>query len=215
MKTIPKIVLTGGPCGGKSTGMIFLAERLLENGYYPIQVPEAPTILMNAGVTPVGGVVPLREFQESVIDLILSLEAIADRTAYASRHEKPVIICDRGIMDTKAYMPPDMFEEVMRGRMLNAGSMRDERYHAVFHLRSAAVGAEHAYTKENNAARFETLEEARLADARTLLAWRDHPNLVVIGNEGKTFDDKLSLLWEKVRSALLCPPCEDVTVPCF
>jgi predicted ATPase len=206
MKTIPKIVLTGGPCGGKSMGMKFLAEKLLEKGYYPVQVPEAPTILSNAGVTPVGGVVPLREFQESVVDLILSLEAIADRTAYAVRHEKPVIICDRGIMDTKAYMPPGMFEEVMKGRLLNAESMRDGRYHAVFHLRSAAVGAEHAYTKENNAARFETLDEARLADTRTLLAWHGHPNLMVIGNEGKTFDDKLSLLWEKVRYTLERPP---------
>lgn len=202
MSTIRKIVLTGGPCGGKSMGMSFLASKLFEEGYYPIQVPEAPTILMNAGVTPVRGVVPLREFQESVIDLILSLEAIAERTAHASRHPKPIIICDRGIMDTKAYMPPTMFAEVMKERKLDAGSVRNERYHAVFHLQSAAVGAEHAYTQENNTARFETLAEARLADERTLLAWRGHPNLLVIDNHGKTFDQKLSFLWEKVSREL-------------
>lgn len=202
MKTIPKFVLTGGPCGGKSTGMKFLANKLLEKGYYPIQVPEAPTILMNSGVTPVGGVLPLREFQESVIDLILSLEAIADRTAHAGRHEKPVIICDRGLMDTKAYMPPVMFEKVMKQKMLDAENMHSRRYHAVFHLQSAALGAEHAYTKENNTARFETLEEARLADMRTLEAWRGHPNLSVIDNHGRTFDQKLSCLWEKVLEEL-------------
>lgn len=202
MKTIPRFVLTGGPCGGKSTGIKFLSSKLLDHGYYPIAVPEAPTILMNAGVTPAGGVLPLREFQESVIDLILSLEAIADRAAQTSRHEKPVIICDRGLMDTKAYMPSDMFEEVTKKRMLNVESILGVRYHAVFHLQSAALGAEHAYTKENNAARFETLEEARLADARTLKAWLGHPNLSVIGNSGRTFEQKLYFLWEKVFKEL-------------
>lgn len=207
MKTIPKIVLTGGPCGGKSTGIKFLSTKLLDHGFYPIQVPEAPTILINAGITPLHDVIPQRHFEEAVVDLMFSLEAIAERAARKSSHPRPIIVCDRGIMDTKAYMPHEMFAEVIRERSECEASLH-ARYAAVFHLESAARGAEHAYTRENNTARFETLEEARLADTRTLEAWQGHPNLSVIDNHGRTFDQKLSLLWEKVLQELDSDPVE-------
>jgi len=39
--------------------------------------------------------------------------------------------------------------------------LRENRYDAVLHLTTAAKGAESFYTKSNNAARRETIEEAR------------------------------------------------------
>lgn len=200
--TVPRLVITGGPCGGKSSAMKFLTEKLSALGYLPFVVPEAPTILINSGMTPVGGLVPLRAFQESVLELIMTLEDAVVRSAQDCAHPKPIILCDRGLMDASAYMPREMFLEITALRGLDIASLRDARYHAVFHLRSAAVGAEEHYTTANNSARFETIDEARAVDERTLLAWIGHPSVAVIGNVGAGFDAKLETLWRHVLRSL-------------
>jgi hypothetical protein len=50
------------------------------------------------------------------------------------------------------------------------------------HLVTAAIGAEKYYTTENNAARSETLEEARALDFKILNTWVGHPNIRIIDN---------------------------------
>ena len=87
-----KLVITGGPCGGKTSSMPFLSKKLTALGYLPFIVPEAPTILINAGITPTGGVVPLSAFQESVLELFITLEVAGERAARESEHPKPVIL---------------------------------------------------------------------------------------------------------------------------
>jgi hypothetical protein len=47
---------------------------------------------------------------------------------------------------------------------------------------SAAIGAEKFYTTENNAARSETIDEARDLDFRILNAWIGHPKIRIIDN---------------------------------
>jgi predicted ATPase len=197
-KHIPKIVITGGPCGGKSSAMPFLYERFIEAGYFPILVPEAPTILMNRGHSPRGGEAQLRAFQERVIDLILEQEEESHQHAMQIAQENPIIIYDRGIMDTKAYTGELLFNEIAKSRGLQVETLLLARYHAVFHMQSAAIGAEEYYTKENNAIRLENLDEARLAERRTLDAWSRHPKHIVIENQGKNFNQKLETLWSKI-----------------
>jgi len=68
--------------------------------------------------------------------------------------------------------------------------IRDKRYNAVFHLVTAAIGAEKFYTTGNNAARRETVEEARALDYKTLEGWLGHPGLRVIDNS-TGFKDKV------------------------
>lgn len=199
---IPKFAIEGGPCGGKSSSMTFLAEKLRGEGYYPILVPEAATILITAGITPVGGVISLPVFQECVIDLMLTLEATAERAAIASGHPKPVILCDRGIMGSRGYVSDDVFFAIAKDKGLNMSTMCDARYTGIFHLRSAAFDAEHAYTRANNSARSETPEDARKKDERTLRAWVGHPRVHVIHNRVPSFDAKLDMLWQRMQLAL-------------
>ena len=45
-----KIVLTGGPCGGKSTAMAAISERLNALGYQVFVVPEVATLLVTSGL---------------------------------------------------------------------------------------------------------------------------------------------------------------------
>ena len=49
---ITKIVITGGPCAGKSSAMEYLDEELSRIGYKVIFVAETATELMSGGVSP-------------------------------------------------------------------------------------------------------------------------------------------------------------------
>ena len=46
---ISRIVLTGGPCGEKSTALTSVSERLKDHGIRVYRVPEAATILFGGG----------------------------------------------------------------------------------------------------------------------------------------------------------------------
>jgi hypothetical protein len=60
-------------------------------------------------------------------------------------------------------------------------SFGNRRYIAVFHLVTAASGAEKFYTLDNNGIRIESVEQARAIDEKTCRAWIGHPKLFVIG----------------------------------
>jgi hypothetical protein len=62
----------------------------------------------------------------------------------------------------------------------------DRRYIAIFHLVTAADGAEKFYSLENNGIRIESIEQARAIDKRTCLAWIGHPKLYVFGRKTST-----------------------------
>ena len=71
MKT-KKIVLTGGPCAGKTTALTELEKEFTEKGYQVLMVPEAATILINSGIRPFGPhKLKTVDFQSQVIKLQL------------------------------------------------------------------------------------------------------------------------------------------------
>ncbi|KAJ8558986.1 hypothetical protein ON010_g8461 [Phytophthora cinnamomi] len=67
------------------------------------------------------------------------------------------------------------------------------RYIAIFHLVTAAEGAEKFYSLENNGIRIESIDQAREIDARTCRAWIGHPKLYVFDNS-TTFEGKMQRL---------------------
>ena len=52
MKSITKIVITGGPCGGKSTAMSWIESNLSKQGYKVLFIPETASELILGGVAP-------------------------------------------------------------------------------------------------------------------------------------------------------------------
>uniref|UniRef100_UPI00386C7F8D hypothetical protein n=1 Tax=Methanobrevibacter sp. TaxID=66852 RepID=UPI00386C7F8D len=66
---------------------------------------------------------------------------------------------------------------------------------------SAAKGLEDFYQKENNAARYETVEQASALDDRLIQCWEKHPNLKVIPNS-LDFDKKMNLLLDEISKFL-------------
>ena len=114
--------------------------------------------------------------------------------------EKVLIVCDRGTLDNKAYMNDAEFAEAVRAIGSNEVELRDS-YDAVFHLVTAAKGAEEFYTTANNAARTETVEEAAALDDKLISAWTGHPHLRVIDNTS-SFEDKMKRLVAEIASFL-------------
>jgi hypothetical protein len=60
----------------------------------------------------------------------------------AMRNNGPtVILCDRGIMDTKAFVDDEIWNTILDETGWSTQQLRDRRYDAVLHLMSAASGA--------------------------------------------------------------------------
>lgn len=205
MKTI---VITGGPCSGKTTAICALQERLWQAGIHTICVKEAGTDLILSGISPTSSG-SMTQFQTRVAALQIERETAACREAFVweanpknnteaspRQNSEILIMCDRGICDGKAYVPPQDYTLVLEANNLTAAEAL-ERYDAVFCLESTASLEAGMYTRDNNSARSETPEEAIALDQRTKAAWEDHPHFTFIENE-ETFEAKLEQLLKAV-----------------
>lgn len=199
-KKITKIVVTGGPCAGKTTAMSWIQNSFAEMGYHVIFVPETATELITGGIAP-WTLKNNLEFQRSLINLQIQKEKIFYEAALnVFNHDKILMVCDRGIMDNKAYMTDLEFAQVINSKGLNEIQLRDE-YDAIFHLVTAAKGAEEFYTLSNNEARTETVSEAIELDDKLISAWTGHPHLRVIDNSCD-FEEKMRRLISEIAAVL-------------
>lgn len=194
--------LTGGPCAGKTTALSYLTEKFSESGFRVVVVPEAATLLIQAGVAP--WTVGINSFQRRVFELITAMEDNLVKASVDFKEDKIIFIHDRGIPDGRAYVPREEFSLMLSEYGTDLVSVCDRRYDAVFHLRTAALGAEKFYTVTNNIARRESLEEARALDERTLSAWVGHPHLRILGNE-QGFEKKMRRLHREMCAVLGIP----------
>ncbi len=194
-----KIVITGGPCGGKTTALSWLQNAFTLRGYKVIIVPETATELISGGVAPWTCGTNL-DYQKCQMALQLSKERIFEQGACSMPDEKILLICDRGALDNKAYMTAEEFAQVLSSLNLSEVALRDS-YDAVFHLVTAAKGVPEAYTLANNQARYESPEDAVALDDRIISSWTGHPHLRIIDNS-KEFEDKMKWLLSEVASAL-------------
>ncbi|MEI8339159.1 MAG: AAA family ATPase [bacterium] len=194
---ITVIAITGGPCAGKTTGLAYLYQKLRDRGYKVLISPESATKLITAGMTP--GELSNSIFQEEILlDVVAQEErmiSIAKR--YAKIGKRVVVLCDRGVMDGEAYAGKAAFARLLKKHSLNHHTACNSRYHAVIHLRTAALGAEKFYTLENNSARIEGHDRAIQVDEATLDAWTRHHHPRVIDNS-TDFDGKIHRLFEEV-----------------
>lgn len=178
-----RIVLTGGPCGGKSSSMTHVSDRLTALGFRVFCVPEAASLLIT-GVGLVPPMLPEREritFEGTLLRTKIALEDTFTALAVASQR-KSVVLCDRGTMDTRAYMDQETFDLVLSEFGWNVVDLRDRRYDGVVHLVTAAIGAPSHYGTENNTARHESLEQAAELDFKILEAWVGHPRIRIVDN---------------------------------
>jgi len=208
MPDIKKIVLTGGPCAGKTTALVKITEYFSGFGYKVFNVPEVPTIYSAAGWN---YLTPNRDLyyqgERAILETQLALERQFMQLAEVCT--KPVlIVCDRGALDISAYIKPEEWDEITRMAGTNTNDLR-ESYDAVLHLVSAADGAEQYYTTATNATRYEQANEeglriARALDKKVIKAWTGHPHLRVINNHDD-FENKLNRVLKEISKVVGLP----------
>lgn len=194
-KQISRIVITGGPCAGKTTAMSWIQNAFTKLGYTVLFIDETATQLITGGAAPWLNT-SARDFQLHLLELQLAKEKAFTDMAKTMKGSKFLVVCDRGAMDNTAYMSEQDFDWVLRQMKTNKILLRDS-YDAVFHLVTAAKGAEKYYTVENNTARTETPEQAAALDDRLIAAWTGHPHFRVIDNS-TDFENKMLRLIKEI-----------------
>lgn len=190
----PKIVLTGGPSGGKTT----LANAIQkEFASHVITVPESASIIFGGGWPRRKTVVGVQHQQKAIFLLQRELESLI-----VGENPDRLIICDRGSLDGVAYWPgPGPSSDFLA----SVGSSFEEevlRYDWIIHLDTAPA----SYYDVTNPLRNESFEEAWKLNERIKQAWSLHPQRFIIGNnEAGHFFEKLQramMVVEKIIEGL-------------
>lgn len=200
-----KIVLTGGPGAGKTTALARIEQDLQDKGYYVLIASESATELIKGGIRPFGNpAIDMIQFQSLIVPYQLNKEATYENACQLLPADtKCVIIYDRGVMDNAAYVESQQFDNILKDLSLNRLELLD-RYNMVIHLVTAADGKEEYYTLENNAARTETIEEAKRLDSKAMQAWSGHNRLTIIDNTTE-FEEKMQRVLDSIHQLLGCP----------
>jgi thymidylate kinase len=179
-KLVAKIVLTGGPCAGKTTTITKIEEHLIEKGYHVLVVNECATEMIKGGIRPFGdNKTNVYDFENEILNLQLYKEKrYKDFLSKYPDDTKIIILYDRGSVDIKAYLGEENYNKMLEENNLDNDDLLNE-YDLVIHMTTVAKEEENKYSNATNKARFEEAKEAIDLDKRTNEAWSKHPNLKV------------------------------------
>ncbi len=174
-----RIVLTGGPGGGKTTAADLLRREFSQR---VALVPETATMLFTGGFPRVEAPDAVCAAQTAIYNVQCNLEEVQ-----AARYPGQILLCDRGTVDGAAYWPEehgDFFDSL-------GTTLEDElaRYHYVIFFETAAVGG-HSIAS-GNPARIESEAAAVALDARLKGLWSQHPRFHFIPH-GPSFLAKIT-----------------------
>lgn len=198
MAEVIKIVLTGGPCAGKSTAAKYVSQQLDIHNIRNIIINEQATKLFLSGKSPKN----MGSYEFHKLLFKEQLEEENRQTDFASKlpNDKVVLIFDRGLLDSRAYVTQEEFDRYSSLYGTNEDILRNS-YDAVFHLVTAAKGAEEHYNFDSNIVRCEDIDEAIKLDEDILSVWTGTPHLRVIENS-TDFDNKLARLMTEILGFL-------------
>ena len=159
-----RVVLTGGPGGGKTTALDLFRRELSHDVEV---VPEAASILFKGGLPRSENPMVKKCTQKAIFQLQKSLEAI-QKTLCPNK----ILLCDRGTLDGAAYWPESQedFFEYMQTDIEKELS----QYDAVIFFETAAANGNQI--SSNNPVRTEGKQEAVDLDRKLHKIWSKHPN---------------------------------------
>ncbi len=206
---IKVIAITGGPCAGKSTFLKMAIKMLEKWGIVVIVVPEVARELISSGITPWNpDWKKSTDFQRHIILNALTKEALFFKALLDMdlKGKKVVFLCDRGIPDGMAYCGKETFFKLLSKMGISYNDIL-ERYDAVIHLVTAAIGAPDFYVTDEE--RRETLMEAVALDIATREAWLPHQHFSLVDNTG-TFDHKILRALLALRRTIDMPKAQEI-----
>ena len=175
-----KLVLTGGPSGGKTT----LAQAIQkEFTSQVIVIPEAASIVYGGGWPRRKTQVGVQHQQRAIFYVQRELESLL-----LAENPGRLLICDRGSLDGTAYWPGPGPAADFLASVGTSVEQEVERYDWVMHLDTAAA----SNYDLTNPLRNENFEEAWKLNEAVQEAWSTHPQRFVINNhESGHFIEKL------------------------
>lgn len=184
-----RVVLTGGPGGGKTTAADLFRREI---GERVVVVPEAATILFQGGFPRSTESHAARVTQTAIFHVQRNLEDV-QTALYPGR----TLLCDRGTVDGAAYWPDgeDHYFETVDTTL----DAEMDRYDAVIFFETAAVGG--MGIEGGNPVRNESLEEAVELDRRLRTLWSRHPRFILIPHH-VSFFKKISLGLAEMESVV-------------
>ncbi|MDP3985653.1 MAG: AAA family ATPase [bacterium] len=190
---VKKVVLTGGPCSGKSTIMEILRA---EYGDRIHVVPEVATILIaQVGIVPPADGSDHLHFNRTLATVQRGFEEVAE--LQARRDGKKLVVLDRGSLDVVPYLHGGIigYQRLMRTTV----EREYARYDRVMYLSTPPRDIYEAKRKENPA-RFEDYLQACSLGERIYDVWRHHPGTLTA--MGPTWDEKVQRIREGIEYEL-------------
>lgn len=170
-----RIVLTGGPGGGKTTAADLFRREI---GERVALVPEAATMLFSGGFPRVSEPAALRAAQAAIFHVQRNHEAVQ-----AAVHPGRILLCDRGTVDGAAYLPEAA--DSFFGALGTSLAAELARYDAVVFFETAAAGG--LEIESANATRIESCQQALQLDFRLRELWSQHPRYVFVPHSPSFF----------------------------
>jgi nicotinamide riboside kinase len=162
-----KVVVTGGPSGGKTTLVDALQK---EFGPRIAIAPESASILYRGGFPRKPTMAGRIHAQKAIYFVQRELEDLVQDESPAS-----LIVCDRGSLDSIAYWPSDKEAEFFTA--INSSREKElSRYEWVIHLDTASVEA----FDTTNPIRTENHMEALELNLKIRKAWEGHSQRILI-----------------------------------
>lgn len=209
---IHKIVLTGGPCAGKTKVLNGVRKNLEEDGYYVITVPETAASLIGGNIIPYEDIII--KFQEQILDIqkakednaieyaenlakiLVSDNIINKDLKEYSKSKGIIIIFDRGLLDNRAYLPHEEYNNLLKRKGINELSRLDN-YDMVIDLISMANLKKEAY--ENSYIRSEDDILAKDLDIKTSGAWLIYDDLITV-KPTDTIEEKINYVYQLINN---------------
>jgi len=184
------IVLTGGPCGGKST----LISEIFNNPMYKdkfVHIPEAVFYVLQTKTS--------REekiFQKLMVEIQFAMENALDKCFESDK----IFICHRGSLDPLAYWQNnDWQDDEFFSFTESTLNEHYNRYCAVIHLQTVAVNAIDYYKQYPLAKRHETAEQSSKLDYLLAKNWKDHPGYHLI-ESNDNWDIKRAAFFDVIKT---------------
>lgn len=203
-----KLVLTGGPCGGKSSVFEKLKKELSNYNIKIITLNEVSSEFALSGYYWHQEKIDFYAFQKAIFRLQHSKEKIHQELVKSLPYENVLILCDRGLIDLKANMGKLAFSNMISSCNVTEKEILNS-YDLIVHLETAAEyytnNLFYISPEEKNA----SLKFSLDIDKKIKEAWMDHKEFYVI-NAQKSYAEKeanaIDLIIKKLTSRGLIQP---------
>lgn len=211
---IVKVVLTGGPGGGKTSVLNAIKNlAITEEGYKNIiklgdkkiklvTISETATELISSGIPPTEAE-RIYDFQDILFEIQKSKEESSIKSLrFGYDADIILFLYDRGLLDGMAYLDKKgEFEDIMASKDVKELDILD-KYDLVVDLLSTATCAPEKYGFESNEARFEDVEWAKSVDRKTSAAWVGHRNMKLF-DSGVSLEEEVNNVIEYLKDYIL------------